>query len=203
MHESPQCLTSSRVVSQRLMETLLMNPADSQAYLICISFRNSSNLWWWIRGPSPAAWTFVLGVCTKESTPCGSNFWDNLHLRDWFLHAQVRLTRYQLSQFFTALRYCSEETETICWMNCAKQELCIRRFRIELNRTYSTSPCENPRFNELVARITGYPLSLKLSTVTSAVVLHFPSGLSLCVPYNFSSSLGPRNDQCPSWNLPA
>ena len=37
-----------------------------------------------------------------------------VHLRNGLLHAQVRLTRYQLSQFFTPTRYCSLDTEPIC-----------------------------------------------------------------------------------------
>ena len=57
-----------------------------------------------------------------------------------FLHAQVRLIMCQLSRFFTPTRNCSEDTELICWVHCAKQEFCIRRFRIEMDRTYSAFP---------------------------------------------------------------
>ena len=54
------------------METLLMNPADSQAFVIQVLFDKSSNLCWWIRRRSPAAWSFLLGLYQK-STTCGSN----------------------------------------------------------------------------------------------------------------------------------
>ena len=182
-----------------------MIPADSQAYLICLSFRNFSNLWWCIRSPSPAAWTFVLGVCTKESTSCGSNFWHNRSFTfatdfcmlkcDWPGVSWVNSSQH----FATAPKKLRQFAEWIVRNKSSAFEDSALRWIVHIPPFLY----KNPRFNALVARITGCPLPMKLSTVTSAVVFHFPSGLSLCVPCHLSSSLGPRNDQCPSWNLPA
>ena len=65
------------------------------------------------------------------------------------------------------------DTELICWMNCAK----LRAQRSKFPR-FSCTSCpflfKDARSNALEARNTGCPLSLKLSTMTSAVVFRFP-----------------------------
>ena len=43
-----------------------------------------------------------------------------------------------LSQFITPIRDCSVDTELICRIDRAKQKLCIRRIRTEVNRTFPT-----------------------------------------------------------------
>ena len=59
-------------------------------------------------------------------------------------------------------------------------------------------------FNELEALMlvnTGCPVSLKCPTISVAMESNFRSGLLVCVPYHFSSSPGPKNDQCPREKL--
>ena len=148
-----------------------MNPADSKAYVICIPLNNSSNLWWCARSRSPDAWTFVLGVCTKESTSCGSNFWDNLSFTpDGFFHTRVwpGISWVNLShQFATALRWF---TDSLLGNKSSAFEGSALKWIVHRSPLFR----KNPRSNALEAR-NGGPLSLKLSTMT--VAFHCPSSL--------------------------
>ena len=58
-----------------------------------------------------------------------------------------------------------------------------------------------PWDNGLVARKTGFPLSLNLIIINSAMLSLSPCGLSIQVEYHFISDPGPRKDQRPAGNL--
>ena len=78
----------------------------------------------------------LLAAPTFDSTAC--SLWKQI------LYVHVRLTKNLLSQIFTPTDDCSADTELLCTVNCAKQQLCISRFRSEVSRTSSVFPLQDP-----------------------------------------------------------
>ena len=98
------------------METLLMNPADSQAFV----FGSRSTILQ-ISGDDCASSLLLLDhsslVPVQKGLRLAVPTFDITYrspLQKFSLCSKMRLTRYQLGQFFTPTRCCSVDTELIC-----------------------------------------------------------------------------------------
>ena len=93
---------------------------------------------------------------------------------------------------------CSADVELMCWVDCAKQEFCVRWILIEVCGTSAFFPFSE--FHDSKHWCVGCPISLRCPTILATMESHFPSSkLRVLVPC--CSSTGPKNDQCPCENL--
>ena len=91
-------------------------------------------------------------------------------------------------------RFCCQGLSTSSWyfyhkFSCAKSS-------VEPPLLLST-----PLDNGLVDRKSGCPLPANVNIICSAILSHYPCGLSSLIEYHFFSDPGPRNDHCPAPNL--
>ena len=121
--------------------------------------------------------TFVLGVCINVSTSWGSNFRD---ISDRSPLQRISPCLGTIDQVFAhSIHYTNPRLLRRYWTVCftewtAKSELCVRRISTEMNRTSPPVFFKNPRSNALA---------------------------TVCVPYHFSFSPGPRKDPCPNVHI--
>ena len=156
----------------------------------------SSNLWWWIRKQFLPAWSFLLGVCTEEFTSCGSNFRDN---RSFTIATNFSMLRYDWPGIRWVnsshpTRCCSIDPQLNCWVNCAKMRALHSKI-LHWSESYIIHLPWESSIQRLGSSEYWMSTFIDFSTMTSAAIFHFPSGLQSCVPFHVSSSPGPRNDK--------
>ena len=101
--------------------------------------------------------------------------------------------------FFTHFCDCSVKTELIYRNNCAKNS--FNRSWVGATVYSQFFPpllLSTPLDNGLVDRKTGCVLSANVNITCSAILSHFPCGLSSLIEHHFFSDPGPRNDHCPA-----